>query len=839
MDDIDLYGDDIGSLAPVIPTGATGASSVAGAGMAGSASGPASAAVAANASNETAPAASSVFQEVVPEPSNGATAANGASGQAAASEAAVSSTPLHGGTFTLSEPAPTNDPSGTMPQTAGSSTSTLVQITGGNENSCGIFVENLSWWTSDEDMIEIVRSAGTLHDLDMNELGFSEHRNSGKSKGLCFLLFKTAGSAATALEFVQRIAIHGTKPKVSFAPPNLLSNPFLHGNTSTNSGYGMRQSKGNVAMDALAPSASGIIDGGAGAGTVPPAGSNAAAAGAGGAGTGAGTGPGGPTGGGRQWAGNGVGGFRQPHMHGDGRQPFFRPQGAGRPGRVHPGMGMGTGMGVGMGMNMGMNVGMNVGMGMGINPYYNPMMAGGHAAGGFPHPHGQMPPGGMPPPFVQAQVQAQLQAQSQAAGGGHMGQGLVGGGHDKQQQQQQSMGSGRSGNDDESPKRLRDDQGRDETRRRDDSRDNDKRRDERRREDSRDDGRRRDDRRKDEPRNDQQRGSTDDRDDRRGDRDRRGSRSRDDRASAHPSKSTEWGTEFPVVATHSVAQLWQPEDFGIDVAKRSRDDDSPKAAPPADSKPPSDAAGRGDSSSTDLRSMLSRKRAPDRAPSPESRNTRLRSGDEQPRQDEGRQRDRDRSHDERRSSDRDRRRSRDRDDRRGSDRGSDVGRVRERGRSGSPPRSRSPGRAREHGGSRSSRHHDRASDNGRASPLSGSPWDGHRDRSERSERSDRGSDRGGDRSSGSRHDRGRDVAPPLRASTVGENGRGRDSGDSGQASSSSRHPGSSGSGRHGRDPPTKISTSRPATNYDERIPSPEERQPLSLDSPLTKKDDGW
>jgi hypothetical protein len=43
---------------------------------------------------------------------------------------------------------------------------------------------------SDEDIIQIVSEAGCGASMILSELGFSEHRINGKSKGQCFVLFK-------------------------------------------------------------------------------------------------------------------------------------------------------------------------------------------------------------------------------------------------------------------------------------------------------------------------------------------------------------------------------------------------------------------------------------------------------------------------------------------------------------------------------------------------------------------------------------------------------------------------------------------------------------------------
>ena len=51
-------------------------------------------------------------------------------------------------------------------------------------------IYQLKKWMSDEDIIQIVSEAGCGTAMILSELGFSEHRVNGKSKGQCFVLFK-------------------------------------------------------------------------------------------------------------------------------------------------------------------------------------------------------------------------------------------------------------------------------------------------------------------------------------------------------------------------------------------------------------------------------------------------------------------------------------------------------------------------------------------------------------------------------------------------------------------------------------------------------------------------
>ncbi|KAJ3048297.1 hypothetical protein HK097_010697 [Rhizophlyctis rosea] len=90
----------------------------------------------------------------------------------------------------------------------------------------GLFLEDLTWWTTDEDIQLALTDAGVAPYLVPNELAFSEHRVNGKSKGTCYMLFRHPDACQAAKVFFESIEIHSRKPTVKFSMPGATTNPF-------------------------------------------------------------------------------------------------------------------------------------------------------------------------------------------------------------------------------------------------------------------------------------------------------------------------------------------------------------------------------------------------------------------------------------------------------------------------------------------------------------------------------------------------------------------------------------------------------------------------------------
>ncbi|KAJ3165170.1 Chitin synthase, class 2, partial [Irineochytrium annulatum] len=90
-----------------------------------------------------------------------------------------------------------------------------------------LFLADLTWWTTDEDLITACRDAGVGDSLIEPEVAFLEQRTNGKSRGIAFMLFKNSDAAATAKDFFERIELHDTRVTVTMASTEFgVANPF-------------------------------------------------------------------------------------------------------------------------------------------------------------------------------------------------------------------------------------------------------------------------------------------------------------------------------------------------------------------------------------------------------------------------------------------------------------------------------------------------------------------------------------------------------------------------------------------------------------------------------------
>lgn len=87
-------------------------------------------------------------------------------------------------------------------------------------DSCALCISELSWWTTDNDIIKISQLA-TKDPNCVVDLSFNEHKVNGKSKGSVWVLFKTIEQAAKTKTQFESIEIDQRVPQVSFSNPNL------------------------------------------------------------------------------------------------------------------------------------------------------------------------------------------------------------------------------------------------------------------------------------------------------------------------------------------------------------------------------------------------------------------------------------------------------------------------------------------------------------------------------------------------------------------------------------------------------------------------------------------
>lgn len=75
-----------------------------------------------------------------------------------------------------------------------------------------VYVGNLTWWTTDQDLIDAMKSLGVN---DVVEIKFYENRANGQSKGFCVVALSSENSLKVLMEKLPKKELHGQNPAVT------------------------------------------------------------------------------------------------------------------------------------------------------------------------------------------------------------------------------------------------------------------------------------------------------------------------------------------------------------------------------------------------------------------------------------------------------------------------------------------------------------------------------------------------------------------------------------------------------------------------------------------------
>uniref|UniRef100_A0A3Q2Z2H3 Cleavage and polyadenylation specificity factor subunit 6 n=1 Tax=Hippocampus comes TaxID=109280 RepID=A0A3Q2Z2H3_HIPCM len=96
-----------------------------------------------------------------------------------------------------------------------------------------LYIGNLTWWTTDEDLTEAIRSIGIT---DVLEIKFFENRANGQSKGFALVCVGSEGSSRKLMELLSKRELHGQNPIVAPCNKQSLSQFEMQSRKSTQSG---------------------------------------------------------------------------------------------------------------------------------------------------------------------------------------------------------------------------------------------------------------------------------------------------------------------------------------------------------------------------------------------------------------------------------------------------------------------------------------------------------------------------------------------------------------------------------------------------------------------------
>ncbi|XP_004083079.1 cleavage and polyadenylation specificity factor subunit 6 isoform X2 [Oryzias latipes] len=96
-----------------------------------------------------------------------------------------------------------------------------------------LYIGNLTWWTTDEDLTEAIRSVGIT---DVLEIKFFENRANGQSKGFALVCVGSEGSSRKLMDLLSKRELHGQNPIVTPCNKQSLSQFEMQSRKSTQSG---------------------------------------------------------------------------------------------------------------------------------------------------------------------------------------------------------------------------------------------------------------------------------------------------------------------------------------------------------------------------------------------------------------------------------------------------------------------------------------------------------------------------------------------------------------------------------------------------------------------------
>ncbi|XP_077450150.1 cleavage and polyadenylation specificity factor subunit 6 isoform X4 [Stigmatopora argus] len=96
-----------------------------------------------------------------------------------------------------------------------------------------LYIGNLTWWTTDEDLTEAIRSIGIT---DVLEIKFFENRANGQSKGFALVCVGSDGSSRKLMDLLSKRELHGQNPIVAPCNKQSLSQFEMQSRKSTQSG---------------------------------------------------------------------------------------------------------------------------------------------------------------------------------------------------------------------------------------------------------------------------------------------------------------------------------------------------------------------------------------------------------------------------------------------------------------------------------------------------------------------------------------------------------------------------------------------------------------------------